>query len=185
MRQFEYLFTEIIKYEGYYANIVGDRGGETYMGIARNLHPKWKGWVIIDKYKLERGKIKWNEKINIPGLLELVKDFYKKTFYNKYHIALIDNDSLKLIIFDWCVNSGLFAGIKIQKLLNKSFEENLDIDGSIGSITAIAINRQDPKELFDAIKKERIAYYQKIAKLRQNGKFLVGWLRRINSINYI
>ncbi|MBX9449807.1 MAG: hypothetical protein KL787_08850, partial [Taibaiella sp.] len=28
------------------ANVAGDRGGETYKGIARNIHPKWQGWGL-------------------------------------------------------------------------------------------------------------------------------------------
>lgn len=41
MKTFNELFEGVIKHEGYYANVIGDRGGETYMGVARNLHPNW------------------------------------------------------------------------------------------------------------------------------------------------
>ncbi len=40
-KTFDELFDGVIKHEGYYANVTGDNGGETYMGVARNLHPKW------------------------------------------------------------------------------------------------------------------------------------------------
>lgn len=32
-------------------NVPGDKGGETYKGIARNFHPSWAGWAIIDAIK--------------------------------------------------------------------------------------------------------------------------------------
>lgn len=66
MMTFDKLFDGVIKHEGYYANINGDRGGETYMGVARNLHPDWEGWEYIDAYKETYGKIKWNYKIDVP-----------------------------------------------------------------------------------------------------------------------
>ena len=64
MKTFDELFDGVIKHEGYYANVEGDRGGETYMGVARNLHPDWEGWKYIDAYKETYGKIKWNFKID-------------------------------------------------------------------------------------------------------------------------
>ena len=86
MKTFDELFEGVIKHEGYYANVEGDRGGETYMGVARNLHPDWKGWEYIDAYKETYGEIKWNFKIDIPELADLVKEFYKKTFYDRFKI---------------------------------------------------------------------------------------------------
>ena len=88
MKTFDELFEGVIKHEGYYANVKGDKGGETYMGVARKLHPKWEGWKYIDSYKEMHGKIEWNFKLDIPELTQLVKDFYRKTFYEGYKIHL-------------------------------------------------------------------------------------------------
>lgn len=118
MKTFEKLFEKVILYEGYYANVSGDQGGETYMGIAREFHPKWKGWIIIDSYKASYGDIKRNNKIDNPELIQLVKNFYKHTFYDKYNIEKINNSSLQEIIFDWCVNSGHIGSCGVQKVLN-------------------------------------------------------------------
>ncbi len=185
MKKFDELFDLVIKHEGYYANVEGDQGGETYMGIARNLHPDWKRWATIDEYKKQvGGKIKWNTKIDNPELTQFVKDFYKKTFYDGFKIEGILHGSLQEIIFDWCVNSGRWGARGVQRVLNQSFDEKLKMDGIIGWNTLTAINLQEPKDLFWEIKKARIRYYHKIAKKGKNHLFLEGWLKRINSINF-
>ncbi|MCU4176467.1 glycoside hydrolase family 108 protein [Carboxylicivirga sp. N1Y90] len=183
-KTFDELFDGVIKHEGYYANVTGDRGGETYMGVARNLHPNWDGWEYIDAYKETYGKIKRNFKIDIPELNQLVKDFYKHTFYDHYQIGSIKNGSLQEIIFDWCVNSGHWGSRGVQRTLNQFFNAELKMDGIIGKQTLKIINGCNPRELFEAIKAARIRYYYTIAKKGQNYRFLKGWLRRIGSINY-
>ena len=184
MKTFDELFDGVIKHEGYYANVAGDKGGETYMGVARNLHPDWEGWKIIDTYKQKVGKIKRNTKIDNPELTRLVMDFYRKTFYNAYMIDNIRNGSLQEIVFDWCVNSGRWGSRGVQRVLNLYFDYDLKLDGIIGRNTITAINACIPENLFDAIKTARIRYYHTIAKNGQNYKFLDGWLKRINSIEF-
>lgn len=184
MKSFDELFKGVIKHEGYYANVEGDRGGETYMGVARNLHPDWKGWKYIDAYKEMHGEIPWNTNIDIPELNSMVKDFYCHTFYEKFRIDGILHGSLQEIIFDWCVNSGRWGARGVQRVLNQSFDEDLKMDGIIGWNTLTAINLYEPKDLFWEIKKARIKYYHKIAKKGRNHLFLQGWLKRIGSIEF-
>ncbi len=183
-KTFNQLFNEVITHEGYYVNIPGDKGGETYMGIARNLHPNWQGWHLIDKYKNAHGHITRNTKIEVQGLTQIVQDFYQENFYEKYNIAKINNGPLQSIIFDWCVNSGNYGSIGVQKVLNLSFSYNLKVDGIIGRHTLKAINTCSPKSLFNAIKSARIVYYHTIAHKGQNHKFLNGWLNRIDSFQF-
>ena len=182
MKTFDELFDGVIKHEGYYANVSGDKGGETYMGVARNLHPNWEGWEYIDAYKETYGKIKWNYKIDVPELTQLVKDFYKKTFYEKYRIEGVLDGSLQEIIFDWCVNSGHWGARGVQRVLNQFYNSDLKMDGIIGKHTLSVINNCEAKALFDTIKEARIRYYYTISKRGQNYKFLKGWLKRINAI---
>ncbi len=181
-KTFDELFDSVIKHEGFYANVKGDKGGETYMGVARNLHPNWKGWEIIDSYKLTFGDIKRNTKIDIPELTKLVNDFYYNSFYIKYNIDKIKHGSLQEIIFDWCVNSGYWGSCGTQKVLNRFFDYDLKLDGIIGKNTIKAINACYPEMLFNAIKSSRINYYHVIAKRGENHKFLKGWLKRIEAI---
>jgi len=184
MKTFDKLFDDVIKHEGYYANVIGDKGGETYMGVARNLHPNWRGWKIIDDYKLKVGLIKRNTKIFNDELTLLVKEFYRETFYQGYKIESIKNGSLQEIIFDWCVNSGHWGSRGVQRTLIQFFDCNLIMDGIIGKQTISAINSCEPRALFDAIKLARIRFYHTISKRGQNYKFLKGWLKRIDEIEF-
>ena len=183
-KTFDELFEGVIKHEGYYANVTGDKGGETYMGVARNLHPNWEGRHIVDGYKLTFGELKRNTKIDVPELTTMVEKFYKHTFYDKYKIGSINSGSLQEIIFDWCVNSGYWGSCGVQKVLNRYFNRDLKLDGIIGNNTVNAINSIQPELLFVAIKDARIYYYHLISKRSQNHKFLKGWLKRINAINF-
>ncbi len=129
--------------------------------------------------------IKGYTKIENTELTFLVKEYYKHTFYEKYHIGNINNGSLQEIIFDWCVNSGYWGSCGIQKVLNRFFDFELKLDGIIGKQTISAINSCIPEMLFNAIKSARIHYYYTIAQKGQNQKFLKGWLRRIDTIAFI
>ena len=46
MGEFEQAFEKMIRNEGGYLlhKVSGDRGGQTYAGIARNFYPDWDGW---------------------------------------------------------------------------------------------------------------------------------------------
>ena len=184
MKTFDELFDGVIKHEGYYANVDGDRGGETYMGVARNLHPDWEGWQFIDAYKETYGKIPWNKHIDIPELNCMVKEFYCHTFYEKFRIGGISNGSLQEIIFDWCVNSGHWGARGVQRVLNQFFDADLKMDGIIGKQTLSAINDCDPRTLFVAIHRARVRYYHSISKKGKNHLFLEGWLKRIGAIEF-
>ncbi|MBN2729108.1 MAG: hypothetical protein JXR53_07775 [Bacteroidales bacterium] len=181
-KTFDELFEGVIKHEGFYANVEGDRGGETYIGVARNLHPTWRGWKIIDAYKAEHGKIRHNQNLNISELYELVKVFYRHTFYHTNRIESINHGALQEIIFDWCVNSGRYGSKGVQRVLNSDFGHHLIVDGIIGNKTLAAIDSCDPHLLFTAIKQARIDFYIAISKKGQNEKFLKGWLKRIEGI---
>ena len=184
MKTFDELFDGVIKHEGYYANVKGDKGGETYMGVARKLHPDWKGWEYIDAYKETYGKIPRNFKIDIPELTELVKKFYRITFYERFNIDKINHGSLQEIIFDWCVNSGHWGARNVQRTLNQFFGFDLKMDAIFGKLTLAAINRCEPRTLFEAIHKARVRYYHIISKKGKNYLFLDGWLNRIAAIKF-
>jgi len=178
MKNFEKAFVTVIKHEGYYANVEGDKGGETYMGIARNIHPTWDGWPLVDQYKKVNGVIKRNQKIEGILIQSMVEKFYFEKYWTKNGIHLIENYSLQYIIFDWCVNSGRHGAKDIQRIVGTI------ADGIIGKNTAKLINEANSEELFGNIKAARINFYHKISKKGMNYKFLKGWLKRIDSINY-
>jgi len=180
---FEQAIKETLAHEGYYANHANDKGGETYRGIARNYHPTWEGWPIVDREKKILGPLKNNHKVDHPLIEGYVIKFYKQKFWDKIHLDKVKDPNMQHIIFDAYVNSG-GNGIKVlQNTLNKSFGKNLKVDGAQGLQTIAAINSVNPQSLFNAYKQAREDYYRQIAH-GKNSVFLKGWLNRINSFNY-
>ena len=55
MAEFRPAFEKMIHNEGGYVNhtVAGDRGGQTYAGIARKFHPDWQDWGLIIDSELD------------------------------------------------------------------------------------------------------------------------------------
>jgi lysozyme family protein len=173
----------VLKHEGYYANVPGDKGGETYRGIARRFHSDWVGWEIVDQEKKNRGgRLPWNHKIQHPLLEGFVARFYKAKFWDRILLDQVNDENMQNIIFDAYVNMGANAIEVLQRVLN-SLGKNIAVDGGMGPITVRTVNSVNPQTLFDAYKEARINYYRAIG-TGSNAKFLKGWLKRINSFNY-
>ena len=102
------------KNEGGWNNVSGDRGGETYCGIARNFWPKWEGWLIVDRKKpLSNGAI-----IKDPALEILRKKFYKKEFWDKVGGDEIEDQPTANTLYDFAVNANFPPSIRnIQNAL--------------------------------------------------------------------
>lgn len=108
----------ILNNEGGYVNNPNDRGGETYMGISRKAHPKSKIWQIVDKVT---AKYKTTKTINKylkqdETLTKLVKDIYKKDYWNPFNLDKENNQKLANHIFDNAVNMGVS---KTKDMLNR------------------------------------------------------------------
>lgn len=102
-----------VSFEGGYVNDSNDKGGETYKGISRVNHPEFIGWEIIDAYK-QNGNF---PKIlsSIENLELMVRNFYKKEYWIKMRGDEILDQKTANLIFDSCVNMGVFQGIKISQ----------------------------------------------------------------------
>lgn len=182
---FNTAFNKTMMHEGGYANVSGDRGGETYMGIARKFHPNWSGWIIVDMEKqMKNGVLPRNYFIKNTELDNFVRDFYFKKFWQAAWLDHINDEAIQEIIFDFYVNSGATAIRKVQQVLVYQFNKKIRIDGVMGGNTITAINDSNPEKLFEAIKKSRWDFYKELAKKGHNAKFLKGWLKRLSSFNY-
>ncbi|MFN3405850.1 MAG: glycosyl hydrolase 108 family protein [Cytophagaceae bacterium] len=140
---------------------IGDSGGETYKGVARNYNPTWEGWKIIDAYKAANGgKIKHNAIIPDPVLNKMVKDLAKKKYWDVMRLDEVRNQSLANLIADFGFNSGTGAPAKaIQRILG------LVQDGVIGPVTIKAINSANQKTLFEKLKEARINFINSSTKI--------------------
>ena len=130
-------FTLSDQIEGGHANDPDDLGGETYKGIARNKHPEWDGWDIIDEMRDEPG---------FPGILDtnqhlqgLVNRFYR-AYYDSFPVIALDDVpyGVALPLFDHFVNGG-HKGVTrvVQRALNIC-GEGLTVDGLWGPRTTTA-----------------------------------------------
>jgi len=169
----------IISEGGYTAPINGDTGGETYKGIARNYHPRWSGWAIVDGNKpLKKGAIIKNKTLDA-----LVAKFYEENFYNAAKCDQYESSVIKMQVYDLAVNAGIKrACITLQKAVNAIYKANISVDGLIGKITLGYVNKKDKiAELGKAFRDQRIAYYKSIG-VGSRAKFLKGWVNRANEI---
>lgn len=186
MARFETAYEKYVKpWEGGYANVANDKGGETYAGISRKFFPTWSGWATVDAIKKERA-IRHNELI--PSLTDKVKTFYRLAFWDKYGFSSIVDQNIANILFDWLVNSGGNAagtvGVEtfgVDEILNRDFGTRLKIDRIIEKDTINAINNVNAKQLYETIKVEREKYYRTLAEDPTQRKFLQGWLNRLQS----
>lgn len=156
--------------EGGYAYIPGDKGGETYAGIARNFHPGWPGWHFIDLQK-RNGPIRHNTKF--PDIQYLVDDFYH-SWWDERYFGQISSQEVANILFDFNVNSDRAAIKTVQRLVN------VTADGVMGQKTINAINSTNPATLYSQLKTERKAFYDRIVQRDPSqGKFYDGWMARL------
>lgn len=164
-----------------------DRGGETFKGIARNLHPTWEGWRDVDNLKKRPGFP--NTALNDPAISQKVLFFYKKEFWDVNKLDRIHNQAICNEMFDTGVNMGVRTAAKfLQQSINvmnrnqKNFK-NISEDGIIGDMTLVTINSlpmKDQHHIFDLmniLQGER--YLEIIRKDESQEEFIRGWLNRI------
>ncbi len=163
MADFNGAFNKMMQNEGGYVlhNVKGDRGGETYAGIARNFWPKWEGWKYID-----------NDKEGIA--MKLVYGFYYKNFWERMGCAEIASGDKAESIFDFSVNTGIRVASRVVQMT-----VGAKIDGIIGSKTVELINNMDDELFISHFVIAKIARYTQICnKNKSQRKFLLGWINR-------
>lgn len=165
MASFEPAYERTIRNEGGYRleNVPGDRGGLTYAGIARNANPSWPGWAIID-----RGDM------NNPQLTPLVRELYKKTYWETIKGDDIKAQGIAEAIYDFAVNAGVRTASKLAQIV-----VNTTPDGYLGDKTVAALNTWDESAFIANYALAKVARYTEICNRdRSQGKFLLGWLNR-------
>ena len=164
----EQLF-EKAKFKGF-VNDPDDLGGATMCGVTLATFTDYcrrKGYPRPTIVRLKA--IKYKEWLEI----------LKTMFWDKWKADQINNESVALILVDWVWGSGKYGITIPQKAIG------VTADGIVGPKTIAAVNAKDPKQLFDLIRKERLAYIERICKSRPtNLKYKRGWLNRLNDIKF-
>lgn len=163
MSDFLPAFERMIVNEGGYTlhNVKHDRGGQTYAGIARNAWPKWPGWSYIDAS-------------DTPPA-EMVRGFYRSNFWTPLRLDEVQSQDAARTLFDFAVNAGAGTATKLAQIVVGTTP-----DGKIGPKTLAAINAYDPDLFMARYSLAKLARYEQIvSRDRSQGKFLLGWVRRV------
>lgn len=184
-------FTKTMQVEGGYANHPNDRGGETYRGVARNMHPTWAGWHTVDVLRSEQDFPKCLD--NDPELQRDVEAFYFRYFWEPWKGNDVAGYSSEIAdeMFDIAVNMGWKRAAKMLQLglnlLNRNEDSWADIkvDGWIGEKSLIALEacaaRHDILSLYKLLNVLQGARYIQICRDNPSQEvFLRGWLSRVD-----
>jgi lysozyme family protein len=169
MADFNLAIPIILKHEGGYVDHPNDPGGATNRGIIFSLFKRYAPSLGL-KPDLE----------SLKQLTEYdAKTIYRLEFWDKMLGDSFQNQQVANIVFDAFVNMGPRALKMLQR------ELNVVADGIVGRQTINAVNKADPKEIFDAFKAARVFFYRDLAHRKpQMQVFLKGWLNRADSFHY-
>lgn len=133
-----------------------DRGGETKFGVAKNANPD-----------LDIRNLTWAQ----------AKEVYYRRYWQNGSCDKLPG-RVAVLHFDGCVNHGVG---RANKFLQRAL--GVGVDGVIGPITAGKAHQVDAIALCNNICRQRVDFYRSIvANNPSQGRFLNGWLRRIDEM---
>ena len=195
MAEFEAALEKLLKMEGGWCEVPGDRGGETYCGISRKNWPFWDGWRFIARAKthhsFEEGPEIFTAYLStLPGLQRQVEEFYRSKFWKKACCETMPQE-LAEEVFEQAVNMGVFrAVLHLQKTLNamnfcdgQPIFEDLEEDGVLGVHTKAAVEllprKRSVQDLLSILNHLQAVRYVNLAAAQlSQRKFLRGWMTR-------
>ena len=164
MADFNPAFEKMLHDEGgmQLTNIPGDRGGQTYAGIARNANPNWTGWALVDRQEMG------------GSLTSMVREFYRLNYWDRIRGNEIADQQIAETIFNFGVNAGIGLAIKLAQVVAGAVP-----DGGMGPKTIELLNRSTAKGFMASYALAKITRYAEICnRNRDQSKFLLGWINR-------
>lgn len=154
--------------------------GYTFFGIYEFAHPSWNGWNKVKAEIANSGSMaKASSKLYYDGvLLEVVKEFYKKEFWDKMRLGEIKHQEVANELMVMAVNGGIPRAVKLaQKLIG------VTTDGVIGIKTIEALNKMDETFFDSEYDKLEIEFYEGLVKEKPTFvKYLNGWKNRATAV---
>ena len=154
--------------------------GLTFMGIYETAHPNWQGWgqvrAAINAYgDLEKASVAL---YNDDALIEKVKIFYKKEFWDKMRLDEVDSELKACELFVFGVNIDTVPAVRVlQRLLG------VVVDGIMGAQTLKALNNYNEQAFDVDFDRAEIAYYRNLVKARpEYHVYERGWINRAEKV---
>ncbi|MEO6833256.1 MAG: glycosyl hydrolase 108 family protein [Chitinophagaceae bacterium] len=170
---------QTLRFEGGYANISGDTGGETYCGISRPNWPTIGIWAIIDASNppLKNGTFLQGASADTAN--SMISEFYRIQFWEGIRGNDINSQSVAAYLFDWHVTSGNIPIQQVQEILG------VEVDGCVGVQTLAAINSANSQTLWNQMVAVRVQRARdRVAHDAGQAKFLKGWLNRFQGFKF-
>jgi lysozyme family protein len=189
--RWDQIFARLMVVEGGYANVAGDRGGETKYGISLRFLKAIGG---IDANNDGFADLDLNFDTHLDGhdiqalTPEIAAGLYLAHFYVGPGFWLLPRP-FDAVLFDQAVNGGTTAAIKIlQRALNDNAPPSAKVDGGLGPSTKAVLIEQirADKPVLQAVRSQAVARYEAVvaADPRQR-KFLDGWTRRARELGRV
>lgn len=166
MADFAPAFERTLRHEGGYqlSVVPADRGGMTFAGIARRVHPNWPGWGLVDS---GAGK-------GDPFLRSMVREFYQAEFWRRIRGDAIADQAAAEAVYDCAVNLGPATAVMAAQRCTEAAP-----DGVMGPKTLAALTAADPAVFLFKYALERLRLYVQICRGdRTQRVFLLGWVDR-------
>lgn len=167
MNLFDRCMVVIFQHEGGFQNFPDDSGN--WVGGYKT------GKLVGTKYGIAAKFFPGEDIVNLTK--ERAKEIYFESFWEPMNLIWICNDNIVLELFDMGVNARPRRVIKIAQRLTGAYP-----DGVLGDLTTKAINNHDG--FLKDFKHARRVYYEHVATIRDNYKFLRTWLNRVDSTHF-
>ena len=150
-----------------------DKDGITYEGLCEKDTLDFEGWPTIKAAM----PLKRNELIPDPVLQAKIDAYYENTRWNKIQGDAILDWKFAAYLYDWFVNSGTKAVMRLQEVLD------LPQTGNFGPITLAAVNKSNSEGLLALYHERRKKFYNDhVALVPEDAPLLKGWLNRCDEL---
>lgn len=159
---------ELFEYakKGGWVNDPVDKGGATMVGVTLGTFRTYFG------SRLTKNDLR---EITYPQWRLIMKRYWDRCKGDDIELQCIAE-----FFVDWHVHSGTSAIRKVQSMFG------IRVDGIVGPQTLKYLNSPNHEVIFNRLKSTRESFYRKIViNDPSQGKFLAGWLNRVNSFKYI